>query len=66
MKDVFLFHKNLTKLSFGAFPSFPERLTKMIPLFEEKQVQTNTVIVIHLAASTQNALFWNERKVKEG
>ena len=30
--------QKLTKLSYGAFPSFPERLMKMIPLFQ-KQVQ---------------------------
>jgi hypothetical protein len=26
MQDVFLFHKNLSKLSYGAFPSFPEKV----------------------------------------
>jgi hypothetical protein len=35
MQDVFLFHKNLTKPSYGAFPSFPKRLMTMIPLFQK-------------------------------
>ena len=35
MQDVFLFHKNLSKLSCGAFPSFPKRLMTMIPLFQK-------------------------------
>jgi len=43
MQDVFLFHKNDSKLSFGAFPSFPERLMKMIPLFQKTSLKQNVI-----------------------